>query len=272
VEPDPVDQRLQCRARDQVLYIVANSQGNRRLANAAGAEQCHEPLFSMTTNQQAIRNLFKVTLDTAGNLPPLPAIFPDHVAPIVRSSGDQRELTMARWGMPNPPQFPGISTNIRNVSSPHWRRWLKPESRCLVPATSFSEYNDIANPKSLKDDTGAPHPMAGKKDVVWFALSPERPLFAFAGIWTDWTGTRGIKANPVEGDHPALWIPHHRTERHRRARSRQSDAGAADDCGGMRCLDARAVERSRGAAAATARRRNGGRGARREQGGRRTSQ
>jgi putative SOS response-associated peptidase YedK len=158
-------------------------------------------LYSMTTNQQAIRNLFKVTLDTAGNLPPLPAIFPDHVAPIVRSSGDQRELTMARWGMPNPPQFPGISTNIRNVSSPHWRRWLKPESRCLVPATSFSEYNDIANPKSLKDDTGAPHPMAGKKDVVWFALSPERPLFAFAGIWTDWTGTRGTKANPVEGDH-----------------------------------------------------------------------
>jgi putative SOS response-associated peptidase YedK len=29
----------------------------------------------------------------------------------------------------------------------------------------------------------------------------ERPLFAFAGIWTDWTGTRGTKANPVEGDH-----------------------------------------------------------------------
>ncbi|MDB5566223.1 MAG: hypothetical protein JWP84_2789 [Tardiphaga sp.] len=43
--------------------------------------------------------------------------------------------------------------------------------------------------------------MAGKKDVVWFALTAERPLFAFAGIWTDWTGTRGTKANPVEGDH-----------------------------------------------------------------------
>jgi putative SOS response-associated peptidase YedK len=57
-------------------------------------------LYSMTTNQKAIRDLFKVTLDTAGNLPPLPAIFPDHAAPIVRSLGDQRELTMARWGMP----------------------------------------------------------------------------------------------------------------------------------------------------------------------------
>jgi hypothetical protein len=27
---------------------------------------------SMTTNQQAARELFKVSLDTAGNLPPLP--------------------------------------------------------------------------------------------------------------------------------------------------------------------------------------------------------
>jgi hypothetical protein len=31
-------------------------------------------------------------------------------------------------------------TNIRNTSSPHWRMWIKPESRCLVPANSFAEY------------------------------------------------------------------------------------------------------------------------------------
>ena len=37
---------------------------------------------------------------------------------------------MARWGMPSPRSViegrksdPGV-TNIRNVSSPHWRRWL----------------------------------------------------------------------------------------------------------------------------------------------------
>jgi putative SOS response-associated peptidase YedK len=39
----------------------------------------------------------------------------------------------------------------------------------------------------------------GKKDVVWFALSEERPTFTFAGIWTEWTGTRGTKAKPIEG-------------------------------------------------------------------------
>jgi hypothetical protein len=33
-------------------------------------------LYSVTKNQAAIRDLFKVGRDTAGNLPPLPAIFP----------------------------------------------------------------------------------------------------------------------------------------------------------------------------------------------------
>ena len=29
----------------------------------------------------------------------------------------------------------------------------------------------------------------------------DRPLFAFAGIWTAWTGTRGTKSNPIDGNH-----------------------------------------------------------------------
>jgi putative SOS response-associated peptidase YedK len=33
------------------------------------------------------------------------------------------------------PHFGYPVTNIRNTTSPHWRGWLKPESRCLVPAT-----------------------------------------------------------------------------------------------------------------------------------------
>jgi hypothetical protein len=34
--------------------------------------------------------------DSTGNLPPLPGIFPDYVAPIVRNQPVGRELTMAR--------------------------------------------------------------------------------------------------------------------------------------------------------------------------------
>src|SRR5882757_11575282 len=91
--------------------------------------------------------------------------------------------------------------NIRNMDSGHWRRWTQPANRGLVPATSFSESNDEANPKSLKNPDGSEHPMAGKKDVVWFALDRSRPMFPFAGIWTEWRGDRGTKSNPIPGPH-----------------------------------------------------------------------
>jgi putative SOS response-associated peptidase YedK len=147
-------------------------------------------LYSITRNQDAIRRLFNIVNDTTGNLPPLPAVFPDNLAPMVRTVNGERELTMMRWGMPSPPQFGGPPvTNIRNTKSPHWRRWLGPASRCLVPVTSFSEYAPEKNPAT------------GKKDIVWFALDDSRPLFAFAGIWTPWTGARGTKTNPIDGDH-----------------------------------------------------------------------
>src|SRR5437763_5264417 len=77
----------------------------------------------------------------------------------------------------------------RNTSSQHWRGWLKPENRCLVPANSFSEY------------AAEPNPETGKKDVVWFALNGDRRLFAFAGIWTQFRGDRGTKSKPVPGPH-----------------------------------------------------------------------
>jgi putative SOS response-associated peptidase YedK len=50
------------------------------------------------TNEREIRALFSVRNDCAGNLPPLPSIFPDQLALIVRVGTDgERELTMTRW-------------------------------------------------------------------------------------------------------------------------------------------------------------------------------
>jgi putative SOS response-associated peptidase YedK len=42
---------------------------------------------------------------------------------------------MARWGMPGPPhQYGGAPvTNIRSLSSPHWRGWLGLQNRCIAP-------------------------------------------------------------------------------------------------------------------------------------------
>jgi putative SOS response-associated peptidase YedK len=39
------------------------------------------------------------------------------------------------------------------------------------------------------------------KTPKWFALDAERPLFAFAGLWTPWRGVRGPKSAPIEGLH-----------------------------------------------------------------------
>ena len=79
-------------------------------------------LYSITKGPQAIRDFARAMRDTTGNLPPLPGVFPDYSAPIVRNGSDGlRELTMARWGMPSPKSAvegrnsdPGV-TNVRNV-------------------------------------------------------------------------------------------------------------------------------------------------------------
>jgi putative SOS response-associated peptidase YedK len=144
-------------------------------------------LYSITKSQTAIIEFTRALRDTTGNLPPLPGIFPDYMAPVVRNAPDGvRELAMLRWGMPGPAAFGGAPiTNIRNTKSPHWRGWLKPANRCVVPFTSFCEYADTKP----------------KKNPTWFAFNNTRPLAVFAGIWTPWHGTRGTKANPVDGEH-----------------------------------------------------------------------
>ena len=160
----------------------------------------------------------------------MPGVFPDYPAPVIRNAGADRELTMMRWGMPPPPKFGGPPvTNIRNTSSPHWRGWLKPENRCLVPVNSFAEYAPEPNPETKK------------KDVVWFALNEDRPLFAFAGIWTD---VQGRSRHEVEAGARAasgLRLPDDGAERGRRADPPEGDAGDPDDRRGARRLDARAV-------------------------------
>jgi putative SOS response-associated peptidase YedK len=145
-------------------------------------------LYSITKGQAAIRELAKAMADQAGNLAPMPAIFPDHLAPVVATNHEGvRTLLLMRWGMPPPPSVGTHPiTNIRNTKSSWWKPWLsKPAHRCLIPANSFCEYDH----------------RSGRAVPVWFALDKSRPLFFFAGIWRAWQGTRGTKAAPVEGEH-----------------------------------------------------------------------
>src|ERR1700682_4428958 len=105
-------------------------------------------LYSITTNQAAITALFRVMNRYVGNLQPMPGVFPDYPAPVLQNAAGERELAMMRWGMTPPPRAGGFPiTNIRNTTSPHWRGWLKPENRCLVPANSFAECAPEPNPE-----------------------------------------------------------------------------------------------------------------------------
>jgi hypothetical protein len=78
-------------------------------------------LYSVTKNQAAIRDLFKVGRDTAGNLPPLPAIFPG-----------ERELIMTlraarvRTRPPRPMQ-PEVVATVRYI--PYGSKLAVSESR-----------------------------------------------------------------------------------------------------------------------------------------------
>jgi putative SOS response-associated peptidase YedK len=179
-------------------------------------------LYSITTNQAAIIALFRVINRYVGNLPPMPGVFPDYPAPVVRNAGAERELTMMRWGMPPPSRTAGPPvTNIRHTSSPHWRAWLEPKNRCLVPANSFAEY------------APEPNPATKKKDVVWFALNEDRPLFAFGGLWTEFRGDRGTKSKPIPGPHLVYGFLTTTPERSGRADPSEGHAGDPDDTGGM---------------------------------------
>lgn len=153
-------------------------------------------LYNLTTNQQAIRDVVSVMKDGIGNLEPSLDVYPDRPAPVIRNTAGGRELARLSWGMPTPPMFlkapdapdTGV-TNIRNTASPHWRRWLGVENRCVVPATAFSEYGQV------------PDPLTKRKPRYWFALDQTQPLFFFAGIWTRWEGTRGSNRTPRPGEH-----------------------------------------------------------------------
>lgn len=147
-------------------------------------------LYNLKTNQSHIMELFDVKHDRLGNLEPDLDVYPDRPAPVVRNGTNGREVVNLTWGMPSPPFVTkgkpdtGV-TNIRNTGSPHWRRWLGPDPRCIVPWTTFCEWEDT-KPKKTKR---------------WFAISEDMPLAAFAGIWTPWTGERGSIKNPRQGTH-----------------------------------------------------------------------
>lgn len=167
-------------------------------------------LFRQRSGAQAILDAARAMRADVGNMEPRD-LYPDYAAPIVRTGADGvRELVLSRWGLPSSKKalfdaatkradrlrakgkavdFPKLlemepdsgTTNVRNTASPHWRPWLEPANRCLVPFTAFSEPGRDAE---------------GKYRLIWFKLAgndPE-PLAFFAGVHVrQWSCVRKIK-------------------------------------------------------------------------------
>ena len=172
-------------------------------------------LYAIMKSRAELTGWADAAIDRNNNQPPMPGVYPDYPAPIVtRTEDGARELRDVRWGLPSPKKVlieaagkradklrakggevdfnallrmepdKGV-TNIRNAASSHWKPWLGPKNRCLVPFTSFSE----------------PDQVGGSRQQVWFAFDESRPLAAFAGVWTPgWTCVRKIKEGEVSCD------------------------------------------------------------------------
>jgi putative SOS response-associated peptidase YedK len=147
-------------------------------------------LYSLNKKRDGVARFFRVSHNRAAAYEPLPAIFPRHVAPVIRQSADgEREIVTMSWGfmLLQQGRAPRPVTNVRDdtiLKSGFWKPSVQTR-RCLVPASSFCEPNGDVKPASWH----------------WFALKGEdpRPLFAFPGIWRSYKG-------PVKKDGPNVDI------------------------------------------------------------------
>lgn len=176
--------------------------------------------YSITTAIDAIRQLlpsgYRLELPAdSGGMVPQTGVYPGMTAPVIRrSAAGALALSPVWWGMPtpqnviwkrakaradrlierhhqpmSPDEFEALQMaepdpgahNVRNTESPHWRRWLGPECRVVVPFNSFAEWSDLIGPGGRKHGN------------TWFALGEDRPPAFFAGVMAErWTSIRRI--------------------------------------------------------------------------------
>lgn len=130
--------------------------------------------YRMTEGQAALAARYGVDVPFPPDLDvPPPELFPKKLAWTIRQEAGARAVEPMTWGFPL--TVPGRSgkpvtkavTNVRNYASSFWRSALKnPERRCLVPFTTFCEWEGEA----------------GHKVERWFSV-PTQPVTSFAGVW-----------------------------------------------------------------------------------------
>jgi len=134
-------------------------------------------LYSLRNSRATLARKFGLSDNRMAAFEPLEAIFPGHMAPIIKHSADgERELVLRSWGfvLLRDGYAPKRVTNTRDdkVNTKFWKESFE-RRRCLVPASAFCE-PDGNKPSKWH----------------WFALKGDepRPLFAFPGLYRQWKG------------------------------------------------------------------------------------
>jgi putative SOS response-associated peptidase YedK len=147
-------------------------------------------LYAHTRKDDDLARFLRVSHNRRTRFEPVNAIFPRHIAPVVRYAQDgEREIVLMTWGFMRLERgrAPKPVTNVRDdqiQTNPFWRESFR-QRRCLVPASSFCEPNGDVKPATWH----------------WFAIKGDdpRPLFAFPGIWRRYKG-------PMKKDGPNVDI------------------------------------------------------------------
>lgn len=153
--------------------------------------------YKIETNLSELKNAYSPFIDQLDQTILRGIISPDDHAPIIRNNLDGAELALSRWGMPSPNRDVKIEgdigvTQIQKIETEYWHQWASVDHRCLIPANAFQD-----SKKLLK-------PATEHQSKQWFSLDRTQPVFFFAGIWTEWVGTR--KASEGQQNHTVFAI------------------------------------------------------------------
>jgi putative SOS response-associated peptidase YedK len=97
-------------------------------------------LYSITTNQAAIAALFRVVNRYVGNLAPMPGVFPDYPAPVVRNTDAGTEMALMRWACHQRPAQAGHPLPILFFAPVHGTRRSGRAATALRVETSAKGY------------------------------------------------------------------------------------------------------------------------------------
>lgn len=109
-------------------------------------------------------------------------VAPTHMMPVVTASDDGKfHIEIMKWGIPRVIGKDMVrqltNTKSEKAFERFWKRTVT-SNRCLVPATAFYEWKGVAGAK-----------------IPYYIHPKNEGLFAFAGIWDEWTGEGGQKIN-----------------------------------------------------------------------------